>query len=75
MALREILIIGDPVLTRKSEPIDEITEDIVRLAKDMVKTPSTAPPASGWPRPRSASANASSSSTSRSARTRTRSTS
>ena len=43
MAVREILIIGDPVLTRKSEPVDEITEDIVRLAWDMVETVHAAP--------------------------------
>src|SRR5512135_2437824 len=43
MAVREILIIGDPVLTRKSEPVEEITEDIVRLARDMVETVHAAP--------------------------------
>lgn len=43
MAVREILIIGDPILTRKSEPVDEITEDIVRLARDMVETVHAAP--------------------------------
>ncbi len=43
MAVREILIIGDPVLTRVSDPVEEITEDIVRLAKDMVETVHAAP--------------------------------
>ncbi len=43
MALREILIIGDPILTRKSEPVSEITEEIVRLARDMVETLHAAP--------------------------------
>ena len=43
MAVREILIIGDPVLTRKCEPVDEITADIVRLARDMVETVHAAP--------------------------------
>ena len=43
MAVREILIIGDPVLTRRSEPVDAITEDIVRLARDMVETVHAAP--------------------------------
>jgi len=43
MAIREILIIGDPVLTRRSEPVDAITEDIVRLARDMVETVHAAP--------------------------------
>ena len=43
MALREILIIGDPILTRKSEPVSEITEDLVRLAADMVETVHAAP--------------------------------
>ncbi len=43
MALREILLIGDPVLTRKSVPVDAITEDIVRLAGDMVETVHAAP--------------------------------
>ena len=43
MAIREILIIGDPVLTRRSEPVDAVTEDIVRLARDMVETVHAAP--------------------------------
>jgi peptide deformylase len=43
MAVREILIIGDPILTRVSEPVAEITEDIVGLARDMVETVHAAP--------------------------------
>ncbi len=43
MAVREILIIGDPILTRTSEPVDGITEEIVRLARDMVETLHAAP--------------------------------
>ncbi|RPI99063.1 MAG: peptide deformylase [Candidatus Aminicenantes bacterium] len=43
MAIRDILIIGDPVLTRMSEPVDEVTADIVRLARDMVETVHAAP--------------------------------
>ncbi|MGZ5497605.1 MAG: peptide deformylase [Candidatus Aminicenantales bacterium] len=43
MALREILIIGDPILTRTSDPVDGITEEILRLARDMVETVHAAP--------------------------------
>jgi len=43
MAVRDILIIGDPILGRKCEPVDEITEDIIRLARDMVETVHAAP--------------------------------
>jgi peptide deformylase len=43
MAVREILIIGDPILTQRSEPVDAITEEIVRLAQDMVETVHAAP--------------------------------
>lgn len=43
MAVREILIIGDPILTRTSDPVDGVTEDIVRLALDMVETVHAAP--------------------------------
>ncbi len=43
MAVREILIIGDPALTRVSEPVAEITDDLVRLARDMVETVHAAP--------------------------------
>ncbi len=43
MAIREILIIGDPSLTRTSDPVDGITDEIVRLARDMVETVHAAP--------------------------------
>jgi peptide deformylase len=43
MAIRDILIIGDPILTRTSDPVDCVTEDIVRLAQDMVETVHAAP--------------------------------
>ncbi len=43
MALREILIIGDPILARKAEPVDRIDAEIVRLARDMVETLHAAP--------------------------------
>ncbi|HOW86190.1 MAG TPA: peptide deformylase [Candidatus Aminicenantes bacterium] len=43
MAIRDIVLIGDPVLTRTSEPVAGITEDIVRLARDMVETLHAAP--------------------------------
>ena len=43
MALREILIIGDPALVRRSEPISEFTEDVARLARDMIETVHAAP--------------------------------
>lgn len=43
MAVREILIIGHPMLVKKAEPVDRIDEDIVRLAEDMVETVHAAP--------------------------------
>jgi peptide deformylase len=43
MAIREIRIIGDPVLTRMAEPVDAVDEEIVRLARDMVETVHAAP--------------------------------
>jgi peptide deformylase len=43
MAIREILIIGDPILTRRAEPVDRVNEEIVRLAEDMVETVHAAP--------------------------------
>ena len=43
MAIREILIIGHPMLVKKAEPVDRIDEDIVRLAEDMVETVHAAP--------------------------------
>ncbi|MBE3111284.1 MAG: peptide deformylase [Acidobacteria bacterium] len=43
MALREILIIGHPMLVKKAEPVGRIDADIVRLARDMVETVHAAP--------------------------------
>jgi peptide deformylase len=43
MALREIRIIGDPVLSRKADPVERVDEDVVRLARDMVETLHAAP--------------------------------
>jgi peptide deformylase len=43
MAIREILLIGDPILTRKSAPVERVDEEIVRLARDMVETVHAAP--------------------------------
>jgi peptide deformylase len=43
MALREILIIGDPILTKRAEPVAAVDEEIVRLARDMVETVRAAP--------------------------------
>jgi len=43
MAVREILIIGNPTLVKKAEPVDRVDEEIVRLAGDMVETLHAAP--------------------------------
>jgi peptide deformylase len=43
MALRDIRIIGDPVLTRKAEPVAVVDEEVVRLGRDMVETVHAAP--------------------------------
>ncbi|MCX6569935.1 MAG: peptide deformylase [Candidatus Aminicenantes bacterium] len=43
MALREILIIGHPMLVKKAEPVERVDADIVRLAGDMVETLHAAP--------------------------------
>jgi len=43
MAVREILIIGNPILSRKADPVGRIDEGIVRLAEDMVETMHAAP--------------------------------
>lgn len=43
MAVREILIIGHPMLSKKAEPVERIDDDIVRLARDMVETMHEAP--------------------------------
>jgi peptide deformylase len=36
--IREIVIYGDPVLRKKGKPVREITEEIRRLAEDMIET-------------------------------------
>ncbi len=43
MAIRDILIIGHPMLVMKAEPVDRVDEAIVRLAGDMVETLHAAP--------------------------------
>ena len=43
MALREILIIGHPTLAKRSDPIERVDENVVRLARDMVETLHAAP--------------------------------
>jgi len=43
MAIRDILIIGDPILTKRAEPVAAVDEEIVRLARDMVETVRAAP--------------------------------
>ncbi len=43
MAVREILIIGHPMLAKKADPVDRVDESIVRLAGDMVETVHAAP--------------------------------
>jgi len=43
MATRDILIIGDPILTKKAEPVAAVDDEIVRLARDMVETVHAAP--------------------------------
>ncbi len=43
MAVREILIIGHPMLAKKAESVGRVDESIVRLAGDMVETVHAAP--------------------------------
>jgi peptide deformylase len=43
MAIRDIRIIGDPILTKKAEPVAVVDEETVRLARDMVETVHAAP--------------------------------
>jgi peptide deformylase len=43
MAVREILIIGHPMLVKKAEPVERVDADILRLAGDMVETLHAAP--------------------------------
>ena len=43
MAIREILKIGHPALTRKAAPVESINKEIIDLARDMVETLHAAP--------------------------------
>ena len=43
MAILEIVKYGDPVLRKKAEPVTEITEEVKRLAEDMLETMYAAP--------------------------------
>jgi len=43
MAILPILKIGHPILARRAEPIKNIDEEIVRLARDMIDTMHAAP--------------------------------
>lgn len=38
MAVREIRILGDPVLRRKAEPVPVVDDEIRRLVEDMIET-------------------------------------
>lgn len=38
MAVREIRILGDPVLRQKAEPLDAVTDEVRALVKDMFET-------------------------------------
>jgi peptide deformylase len=41
--IRPIVKFGDPVLTRKAEPVAEVTDDIKQLVDDMIETMYAAP--------------------------------
>ncbi len=43
MAVRKILTVGHPTLTKKADPVEKIDEALVRLAQDMVETMHRAP--------------------------------
>jgi peptide deformylase len=43
MATRDIVIIGNPTLAARAEPIERIDDGIIRLARDMVETVHAAP--------------------------------
>ena len=43
MAILKIVKYGDPILRKKTEPITEITDDIIQLAEDMLETMYAAP--------------------------------
>lgn len=38
MAIREIVLLGDPVLRRRAEDVDAIDEDLSKLVRDMFET-------------------------------------
>jgi len=43
MAIREILMIGHPTLTRKAAPVESIDKETIDLARDMIETLHAAP--------------------------------
>ncbi|RME50947.1 MAG: peptide deformylase [Deltaproteobacteria bacterium] len=43
MAILPILTYPDPVLTQRAEPVEEVTEDLVELSKNMLETMYAAP--------------------------------
>src|SRR3990167_8104542 len=43
MALREILVVPDPVLKQVSQPVDKVDDDLRALMDDMLETMYTAP--------------------------------
>lgn len=43
MSILEIVKYGDPVLRKKTQPITEITDDVIQLAEDMLETMYAAP--------------------------------
>ena len=43
MAILEIVKYGDPVLRKKTQPVTEITDDVIQLAEDMLETMYAAP--------------------------------
>ncbi len=43
MAVRDILKIGHPTLTRKADPVDTIDDELRALARDMIETMRAAP--------------------------------
>ncbi len=43
MAMRQIVIVGNPTLAAKAEPVERIDDEVVRLARDMVETVHAAP--------------------------------
>jgi len=43
MAVRKILTVGHPTLTKKADAVERIDEELIRLAQDMVETMHRAP--------------------------------